>query len=1175
MSVKWTEEQEKVIQLRNRSLLVSAAAGSGKTAVLVQRIISMVMDEVHPLDIDRLLVVTFTNAAAAEMRERVGTAIEAALEKDPYNQHLQRQLTLVHNAQITTIDSFCIRILRDHFHKIDLEPGFRIADEGELKLLREDVCEAVLEEFYEKADPEFLRFADSYSQAKNDLQIKEMVLKLFHYSESYPWPEEWLESCVQQYEAADEEALEQKPWMQDFLSYMKVRVGDLIRALEHLLDLTRDADGPYMYEASVQDDLYQLYALQECEHFSQWQAAITGINFKNIGRAKKYEGSEQKKDAVKSGRDRIKDQIVKWKKTIFASPLETQLQRLNQTSGMVRMLVLVTQAFAKQFALEKQQKNMLDFSDVEHYALRVLVDPVTKELTETALEYQQQYQEVMIDEYQDSNYVQETLLTAVSGVKNGRENLFMVGDVKQSIYRFRLASPEIFIGKRGGFAPYTPGGPHPATVTLGHNFRSAGNIIDQINDVFACVMSRTVGDVDYNGDEMLVRGADDGYDGGPMELDIVDMSGGDTALGDAGAVADAVERLVKEGFAVREKGGGTRRCGYGDICVLLRSRARFGLYAAEFARRGIPSFADTGESPLTSTEVSPVLSLLRVIDNPGQDVHLAAALVSVMFSFTPDDLTRLRLLAPRGSLYAALLKSEEPKAQAFLETLRALRRLAATASVEELCGEIFARTHYFAAVGAMENGPARRETLRAFTAWAAGVDRGGAGGLAAFLRVVDSAVESGAVQSGGTPVLPEGAVSIMTIHRSKGLEFPVVILADTARRFNLRDTSNPVLFHPSLGLGMNLRADGDGGLYSTVPHRAVRMAQRSEAVSEEMRILYVALTRARDKLIVTAPLQNPEKTLSALATTLAGTGGAEPYTLSQALSFSEWLCTAALLHPDCEELRKYAGGALLPVYAARGHMRARVVPAQPAGQAADEPSAFVRTARPDAALLEQLLQNFGARYENAPLCTLPAKLSVSGLVHEGAAPVLARPAFLYKEGLTAAERGTALHAALQFADLAAAANDLPGEVARLVEGGWLDAALAGQLELPRMAAFLQSPLAARMREAKKLLREYDFITAVPAKFVDDTLPEPFAHQPVLVQGIADAVLVNGDTAEIADYKTDRGKTPEQLLQAYAKQLLLYRAAVEKRLGVRVERCTIYSFSLGREIPVPLEAARGE
>ena len=297
---------------------------------------------------------------------------------------------------------------------------------------------------------------------------------------------------------------------------------------------------------------------------------------------------------------------------------------------------------------------------------------------------------VLVDEYQDTNALQALLYQCLAN--DDGSTCFFVGDVKQSIYRFRLASPEIFIGKRGGFAPYTPGGPHPATVTLGHNFRSAGNIIDQINDVFACVMSRTVGDVDYNGDEMLVRGADDGYDGGPMELDIVDMSGGDTAMGDAGAVADAVERLVKEGFAVREKGGGTRRCGYGDICVLLRSRARFGLYAAEFARRGIPSFADTGESPLTSTEVSPVLSLLRVIDNPGQDVHLAAALVSVMFSFTPDDLTRLRLLAPRGSLYA-LLKSEEQRHR-FLETLRALRRLAATASVEGCAATIRPHTHY-------------------------------------------------------------------------------------------------------------------------------------------------------------------------------------------------------------------------------------------------------------------------------------------------------------------------------------------------------------------------------------------------------------------------------------------------------------------------------------------------
>lgn len=1166
---KWTPAQRAAIEDRGGTLLVSAAAGSGKTAVLVERAVRLITDAAHPVAADRLLIVTFTRAAAEELRGRIAVRLAAEAAAHPESAYLRRQRLLLGRANICTIDAFCMQLLKRYFAELGLPPDFELADDAKAYTLRQNALSAVLEELYEDAD--FCAFASLYGRARSDASAAAAVLGLYDFSRTLPHPAAALQSICAAYESG--QPLGQTAWGRTLLE----NAGRAARSALRLLDAAKGivAQEPELanYAPALDSDAAFFAALLEYIGVGRWDSAAVYTAEYKPPAFKAVRGYQSPgMNAVKALRAAAKDAAERLRKDVFLCTEAEFEEDRARIAPMAAALARGAKAFGARLYEDKLAEKALEYSDFEHLALELLCGE-NGEKTAVARTVSRGFDAVLVDEYQDTNALQALLYQCLAN--DDGSNLFFVGDVKQSIYRFRLASPEIFIGKRGGFAPYTPGGPHPATVTLGHNFRSAGNIIDQINDVFACVMSRTVGDVDYNGDEMLVRGADDGYDGGPMELDIVDMSGGDIAMGDAGAVADAVERLVKEGFAVREKSGGTRRCGYGDICVLLRSRARFGLYAAEFARRGIPSFADTGESPLTSTEVSPVLSLLRVIDNPGQDVHLAAALVSVMFSFTPDDLTRLRLLAPRGSLYAALLKSEEPKAQAFLETLRALRRLAATASVEELCGEIFARTHYFAAVGAMENGPARRETLRAFTAWAAGVDRGGAGGLAAFLRVVDSAVESGAVQSGGTPVLPEGAVSIMTIHRSKGLEFPVVILADTARRFNLRDTSNPVLFHPSLGLGMNLRADGDGGLYSTVPHRAVRMAQRSEAVSEEMRILYVALTRARDKLIVTAPLQNPEKTLSALATTLAGTGGAEPYTLSQALSFSEWLCTAALLHPDCEELRKYAGGALLPVYAARGHMRARVVPAQPAGQAADEPSAFVRTARPDAALLEQLLQNFGARYENAPLCTLPAKLSVSGLVHEGAAPVLARPAFLYKEGLTAAERGMALHAALQFADLAAAANDLPGEVARLVEGGWLDAALAGQLELPRMAAFLQSPLAARMREAKKLLREYDFITAVPAKFVDDTLPEPFAHQPVLVQGIADAVLVNGDTAEIADYKTDRGKTPEQLLQAYAKQLLLYRAAVEKRLGVRVERCTIYSFSLGREIPIPLEAARGE
>ena len=647
MSVKWTKEQEKVINLRNRSLLVSAAAGSGKTAVLVQRIISMVTDEAEPLDIDRLLVVTFTNAAAAEMRERVGAAIENALEQAPYNQHLQRQLTLVHNAQITTIDSFCIRILRDHFHKIDLEPGFRIADEGELKLLREDVCEAVLEEFYQKADPEFFRFADSYSGAKNDLQIKEMILKLYNYAESYPWPKEWLETCVQQYEAANEAELEEKSWIRDFLSYLDVRIEDLITTQKKLLELTQEPDGPYMYEASIADDLRQLENLRKCEHFSQWQEAVSSIDFKNIGRSGKYEGSVAKKNAVMSGRKRMKDQIDKWKKTIFATPLEVQLECLTQTSKMVRVLVTLTQAFSDRFYEEKQKKNMLDFSDVEHNALRVLVNPETKELTETALEYQQQYREVMIDEYQDSNYVQETLLTAVSGVKNGNENLFMVGDVKQSIYRFRLARPELFMDKYHRFSTEESS---RQRIDLHRNFRSRREVVEAVNDIFYPLMEKDLGNVAYDAEAALYAGAEypdyENADCCKPEFLLVPSqeSGMERREQEAAAVAGRIRELVE----TQEIPGIT----YKDIVLLLRSMSGWAeTYQKVFEQEGIPLIVASKTGYFSATEVQTVLSLLRVLDNPYQDIPMAAVMKSYFGKFTSEELAQIRAESPGMPFY--------------------------------------------------------------------------------------------------------------------------------------------------------------------------------------------------------------------------------------------------------------------------------------------------------------------------------------------------------------------------------------------------------------------------------------------------------------------------------------------------------------------------------------------
>ncbi len=1159
--VKWTPEQSAAIHDRDGTLLVSAAAGSGKTAVLVERAVQYITDLAHPVAADRLLIVTFTRAAAEELRARIAVRLEQESALHPESVFLRRQRMLLGRASICTIDAFCMQLIKRHFAQLGLPPDFALADEAQLYTMRQNALAAVMEEQYQ--DEDFRAFASLYGRARSDADAVSAVLGLYDFSRTLPHPEAELRRICEAYESPA--PLGKTVWGKKMLE----SAAEAVHSAQHMLTSAQQitASEPELepYSAALAADADFFEQLSEKIKQGEWDAAALCAQeyappaFKAI---RKYKSAGM--ETVKALRSAVKDTIEQIRTDIFLCTEQEFAQDCVRIAPLVRALSRAALAFGKRLYEDKLEQKLLDYSDLEHLALKLLCDE-NDEKTKTARAVSREFDAVLVDEYQDTNALQALLYRCLGN--DDESNLFFVGDVKQSIYRFRLASPEIFIGKRASYTPYTPGGAHPAAITLGHNFRSADNIIRQVNDVFRCVMNKTVGGVDYDRNEMLVKGTQDTYDGGPMELLLVDTSAQDTA-GDAAVVAEKIEQLVQSGFAVRNKDGTTRPCGYGDICVLLRSRTPFELYAAEFESRGIPSFADTGESPLTSTEVSPLLSFLRVIDNPAQDVSLAAVLVSVMFSFTPDDLTRLRAASPAGSLYAALLKSGDAKVKAFLETLRALRRLAATASIEELCTEIFARTHYFAAVGAMENGPARRETLRSFTAWAAAADRGGTGGLSAFLRLVDSALESGAVQSAGAPALPQGAVSVMTIHRSKGLEFPIVILADTSRRFNLRDTSDAVLFHPQLGLGMTLR-EGAGGLYPTVPHRAVRMAQREESVSEEMRILYVALTRARDKLIVTAPMRDPVRTLSKIAMSLAGAGGADAYGLSQATCLADWLCTAALLHPDCGELRKTADAALLPLYHAQGHMTAEIVQA-PAGQAQHEQEGFARAAQPDEALQSALQKNFAKRYEQAPLCTLPAKMSVSSLVHGDSDPILARPSFLYKEGMTAAERGTAMHAVLQFADLQAAAVDLAAELERLEQGGWIETELVQQLDRQCMQTFLQSGLAERMRAAQTLLREYDFITSVPAKYVDETLPEPFWYQPVLVQGIADAVIVNGDRAEIIDYKTDRAKTPAQFLKAYAKQLLLYRAAIEKRLGVKVERCTIYSFSLGQEIDVPAD-----
>lgn len=1235
MSVKWTKEQEKVINLRNRSLLVSAAAGSGKTAVLVQRIISMVTDKAEPLDIDRLLVVTFTNAAAAEMRERVGVAIENALEQEPYNQHLQRQLTLVHNAQITTIDSFCIRILRDHFHKIDLEPGFRIADEGELKLLREDVCEAVLEEFYQKADPEFFRFADSYSGAKNDLQIKEMILKLYNYAESYPWPKEWLETCVQQYEAANEAELEEKSWIRDFLSYLDVRIEDLITAQKKLLKLTQEPDGPYMYEASIADDLRQLENLRKCEHFSQWQEAVSSIDFKNIGRSGKYEGSVAKKNAVMSGRKRMKDQIDKWKKTIFATPLEVQLERLTQTSKMVRVLVTLTQAFSDRFYEEKQKKNMLDFSDVEHNALRVLVNPETKELTETALEYQQQYREVMIDEYQDSNYVQETLLTAVSGVKNGNENLFMVGDVKQSIYRFRLARPELFMDKYHRFSTEESS---RQRIDLHRNFRSRREVVEAVNDIFYPLMEKDLGNVAYDAEAALYAGAEypdyENADCCKPEFLLVPSqeSGMERREQEAAAVAGRIRELVE----TQEIPGIT----YKDIVLLLRSMSGWAeTYQKVFEQEGLPLIVASKTGYFSATEVQTVLSLLRVLDNPYQDIPMAAVMKSYFGKFTSEELAQIRAESPGMPFYqcveqftsseeqqkeeqiadtnvveAEKQQKEEPisdtdaveaeilpqekenknvsdqkshlaeKIIAFQEMLQNFRQRIPYTPIHRLLQEILDETGYRNYVAALPAGEQRRANLDMLMEKAVAYEQTSYHGLFHFIRYIDRLMKYD-VDYGEAEIVSEqeNAVRLMSIHKSKGLEFPVVFVCGMEKQFNEQDLNSNMIFHPEFGIGLKWFDCEKRTKANTLIHQIFAMEAKKENLGEELRVLYVALTRAKEKLILAGTCKLPEEGQ------YSGFSREEKVSFStryDAKSYWDWVMPVlGMENPDYryviwdearmqqEEQRKLQDTAL--------EHRTLLVALQNVSEIE----------------LTQLKETFSWEYAWKEEGTHKQKVSVSELKHrameersesaeqtlntaqplfpdEIATPYVPRFVQEAKEN-AGALYGTMVHRFLEcldFAGLPDFAEEKQGlyfvkqQIDALCALGRMQEADAKRLNWKQLLGFLQSDTAKRMRVAAEqgtLEREKPFVMSAPANLVwEESRPE----EEVLIQGIIDVFWEEADGIVLLDYKTDHVDNAQELVHRYKKQLELYADALSRFSGEKpVKEILIYSFALAETI----------
>lgn len=1147
----WTDAQRAAIQDEGGALLVSAAAGSGKTAVLVERAVRLVSREENPLPADRLLVVTFTNAAAEELRSRMGARLDEMQRKNPHNTVLRKQRLLLLRAFIGTMDAFCQQLVKENFARLDIPPDVAVGEPALLEELSQQALADTMEEMYKRED--FARFAALYGRARTDRPAGEAVLNLFDFTRTLPQPEKTLEGFARQY--TGEIPFEATPWGQELLAYVASAAKALESLLGSALQTVREDEALEPYGPALMQDLENARRLWALAKAADWDAAVRTAQlweFPALKQVRGYEGPA--KDRVKNQRENAKKIVEELRKYALACTGGEFAEDRRQAAPMVRALVDAVLLYQQKYYEAKLAEKSFDFSDFEHLALRLLQDE-NGQRTQVAAQVCRRYDVVMVDEYQDTNELQSSLYECLA-LPDG-SNLFYVGDVKQSIYRFRKANPGIFLQKKEEWYPFESG-KHPAVLSLGHNFRSGQGVIGGVNFLFRAVMSPALGEIEYNESEELIQGAEGGDPEG-FELRILEDPDG---RGDAAYVAERIHEMVRRGHPVRE-GAVTRPCAYGDFCVLLRTRTHMQSYVLALEERGIPVVSDMGDDLLNTPEVLPVAAALAAIDNPGDDVSLAAAMLGPLFHFSMDEVTRLRADSPEGNLWAALLQSESPKSREFVETVSFYRALAGGLPAGRLCEELVERTGYLSAVGAMEGGATRRQNLLRFIGWAGEVSASGRGGLGGFVRLMQNGKGPAAATSIGLP----GHVNVITIHKSKGLEYPICFLADAAHDFNKTDLSARVQMHAALGLGFALR-QGDV-LYPTLPGLAIRRRAEREALSEEMRVLYVALTRAKDKMVITFAHPKPADMLAKHAAALAG-GLPQPFMLSRGRNMADWIVPAALCHPDCGPLLEHTGGIVPPLLAAEGRflMGVEQLPEE-TGEKAEE---FVLSAAPDTVLLQELLDSFGQENARAPLSGVPVKVSVSSLAKQKGAHLRKRPAFMYKSGLTAAEKGTVQHAFMQFADLPAARRSPAEEVRRLVREGYLAPDMADRVDGESLQKFFASGLWQRWQAAGQVLRETDFITSMPAGVLSPGLPAKLAAEPVLVQGIADAVLVFEDEAEIVDYKTDRGKLPAQLLEDYRRQLQTYQLAIQKKLGLPVRRLTIWSFALGQEVNVPLAEA---
>lgn len=1156
----WTPQQNNAITARDRNILVSAAAGSGKTAVLVERVKQLITDKNNPVSIENLLIVTFTNAAAAEMKYRISVSLNKLIKENPDDNFYRQQLSLIPNAKICTIDSFCANLVREYFYDLDISQDFSVLDESELQLIEDAVINQVLDEKFEENDSDFIGLVELFTTPNNEKPIIAAIKKILRFIYSQPFPYYWFDCAIEKYNPSTE--FSKSVWY----DYIQVRLTNLfelgISLVEENISLVDFEDQKLneKFSAVFEDDLSEFNRLKNA-FIHSWDDAVhqrTPV-FQRMPSSAKIDKAVSNK--LKANRDIYKKLLTGEILSFLTDTVQDYEAYIKTLHSHLCALKEIVKEVDKRLLAEKKERNAFSFSDIEHFAITLLfkMDENGEIIrTKTAEDLSSSFYEILVDEYQDTNEAQDLLFTYLS---NG-SNLFTVGDIKQSIYRFRLAMPHIFNEKKKKYSHYNKEiKQENAKIILDKNFRSRKDICSYVNFIFSNLMSEELGELDYNEEEYLNYGAEYQESSVPSAQICIQqgIKGEDTDRNEAVYIARTIIHKVNSGELIKD-GDTYRPIRFGDFAILMRSlKNHINEYSEVLASFGIPVICDNSTNLFENNEIKIILSMLRTINNPRQDIPLLATMMSPFYGFTPDELSQIRIEHKNGSLYASVFESKDQKVIDFLNDQQELRRISVTMSVSSFIRYIVEDKGLISFINAMGNAEQRYQNILKFISFASNFDKGINVGLTAFLRYIDKIIESDkSVDSASLSSSCEDAVTIMSVHHSKGLEFPVCIFAGTNRQYNKSDLSDKLLLNVNFGIGLKCHNEEQLYQYKSIPYSVIKDKNTTELMSENLRVLYVALTRAKEQFITFITCDNLESKLKRLSSNIID-DKISPQLIRKMNCDADFFLLCALMHKDGNILRDMCSSDI--------HIKDSDSDFNLNIEIADDielnsESTDVEPVASNPSTVNLIKEKLSFNYDRKSLENIASKLTASSLddIDSGFEFITSsKPSFLNKGGLTAAQRGTAMHTFMQYCEYDKAKLELDKEINRLVINGFLTQEQADALDKEKLNEFFNGKLAERMFCSDKIYREIKVSSFVNANRIYNVDYDDL----IIVQGIADCVFEENGELVLVDYKTDSVKTENELLERYKKQIMFYKSAIAKTLNKKVKEAVLYSFELGK------------